>query len=47
MTAELRTAVTGLLSLACVEEQALLAAAAVSPGSGAAGPDYRGGSPDT
>ena len=47
MTAELRTAVTGLLSLACVEEQALLAAAAVSPGSGGAGPDYRGGSPDT
>jgi hypothetical protein len=46
MTAELRTAVTGLLSLACVEEQALLAAAVVSPGSGAADPDYRGGSPD-
>jgi len=47
MTAKLRTAVTGLLSLACVEEQALLAAAVAGPGSGAARPDYRGGSPDS
>ncbi len=47
MTAGLRSAVTGLLSLACVEEQALLAACASGLGHDSAGPGYRGGSPDT
>jgi hypothetical protein len=47
MTAELRSAMTGLLSLACVEEQALLAASACGPGHEPAGPGDRGGSPET
>jgi hypothetical protein len=45
MTAELRSVMTGLLSLACVEEQALLAACA--SGQDSADPGDRGGSPET
>ena len=47
MTAELRSVMTGLLSLACVEEQALLAAGASGPGHDSAEPGDRGGSPET
>ena len=39
MTADLRRAVTGLLSFAAAEEQALLAADAFGPGSGGGSPD--------
>ena len=39
MTADLRRAVTGLLSFAAAEEQALLAAEGLRPGSGGGGPD--------
>jgi hypothetical protein len=47
MTAELRSVMTGLLSLACVEEQAVLAAGASGPGHDSAGPGHRGGSAET
>jgi hypothetical protein len=45
VTSELRSVMTGLLSLACVEEQALLAARA--SGQDSADPGYHGGSPET
>ena len=47
MTAELRSVMTGLLSLTCVEEQALLAAHVSGPGHDSPGPGNGGGSPDT
>lgn len=43
----LRGVVTGLLSLASVEEQTLVAACGFGPDPEAARPGYRGGSPDT
>ena len=45
MTADLRRAVTGLLSFAAAEEQALLAADAFGPGSGGGSPDRRAAVP--